>query len=210
MAEEKRPAATGKERRNFYRATTRLRVRILPGALADRPWLYLEPGAGPFLHRPGEEALERARTLLEAVPRRTVNLSEGGMRIRLPDQEEDRKALGDGLAVRPRELFVLLEFPEERGRAIFGLPARLVRLDDLPWAVFPAMAFRDLPDALRRRLAGFVLSVSRQRRRHLLLGGKPEEAGMAKRLARLEAADSAARHAEILERPRPRRNRFFP
>jgi len=133
------------------------------------------------------------------------------MRVRLPGEEMDRGALGGDRAVRPRELLVLLELPLERGTAVFALPARLVRMDNLPWATFPAMAFKDVPEALRRRLAGFVASVARRRRRRLLLGSQAgEEEEMDRRLARLEAADSAARHAEIRSRPRPRRNRFFP
>ncbi|MFA9460533.1 PilZ domain-containing protein [Thiohalorhabdus sp. Cl-TMA] len=207
---EDQQSQSGKDRRNFYRVTTRLRFRFLPASLSDRPWLHLEPGPAPFLHRPDDKTLHQARSLLEEVPRRTINLSEGGMRVRLPGQVTDRTALGDGKAVRPRELLVLLEFPEDKGRAVFGLPARLVRVDSLPWAIFPALTFKDLPEPMRRRLAGFVVTVGRQRRRSKLHGAGAEEGGdMARRLARLESAETSARHARLQARPR-RRNRFFP
>lgn len=204
------------ERRRYYRATTRLRFRILEGAIPPQVWMYREGGEGSALYQPDSATLEHAQELLGTVPRRTINLSEGGIRVRFPEQEPDRGLVKGGGRHRQRRVHVLLAFgePGEKDAAIFHLPAHLVRVDKLPWARFVALAFYAVPDGLRQRLEGEVLAIERRRlRRNLMAYGTPEAAeDMAERLRRMETAGNKQqeRQRHKVRRLSRRGRRFFP
>lgn len=207
----------GRDRRHYYRTTTRLRFRILEGAVPPRVWLHRASGEGSVFYRPDAPTLDEARALVAAVPRRTINLSEGGMRVRFPEEEPDRGLLEGGGRFHQRRVHVLLAFgePDDQDFALFQLPAHLVRVDKLPWARFVAFEFYAVPDGLRQRLEGEVLAVERRRmRRHLVAYGSPEAgADMAERLKRMEAAQQQRHQAEERQNARRlnrRRKRFFP
>ena len=204
-----------KERRRYYRATTRLRFRILEGSLPPRVWVHWEGGKGSALYHPDPQTLEDAKALLRAVPRRTINLSEGGMRVRFPEQEPDRDLLEGGGHKRQRRVHVLLAFGEldAEGTAIFHLPAQLVRVDKLPWARFVALQFYGVPDGLRQRLEGEVMAIERRRLRRNLLAYGTTEGGeaMAERLRRMETAHGTQQKRKRQKLRRlPRQRRFFP
>jgi hypothetical protein len=209
-------AGPARNRRHYYRVTTRLRFRVIMGSVPPEVWLHREGGEGSSFYRPEPQTLERARALLAAVPRRSINLSEGGMRVRFPEEEPDRSLLEGGSRFRQRRVHILMAFgePEEEGYQVFQLPAHLVRLDKLPWARFVAFEFYAVPEGLRQRLEGQVLAIERRRlRRNLLAYGSPEAGDdMAERLRRLEAGQQQ-RRAEQERQPLRhlrRRNRFFP
>jgi hypothetical protein len=204
-----------RNRRHYYRVTTRLRFRVIKGSVPPEVWFYREEGEGSSFYRPEPQALERARALLTAVPRRTINLSEGGMRVRFPEEEPDRDLLQGGSRFRQRRVHILLAFgePEQADFQVFQLPAHLVRVDKLPWARFAAFEFYGVPEGLRQRLEGQVLAIERQRlRRNLLAYGSPEAGDdMAERLKRMEAGQQRRSEQERQAvRHLRRRNRFFP
>lgn len=209
------PDGPARNRRHYYRVTTRLRFRVIKGSVPPEVWLYREGGEGSAFYRPEPQTLERARALLADVPRRTINLSEGGMRVRFPEEEPDRTLLEGGSRFHQRRVHILLAFgePDEDLYQVFQLPAHLVRVDKLPWARFAAFQFYGVPEGLRQRLEGQVLAIERQRlRRNLLAYGSPEAgADMAERLKRLEAGQQqrAEQERQPLRHLR-RRNRFFP
>jgi hypothetical protein len=207
---------SGHNRRRFYRVTSRLRFRVAGGSVPPEVWHYRQGGGESALYRPGDAELQQARKLLAQVPRRTINLGEGGMRVRLPEEEPDHTLLQGGGRFHQRRVHILLAFdhPDGESSALFQLPARLVRVDRLPWAHFAAFEFYAVPDGLRQRLEGEVLAIERRRlRRHLVAFGSPDEGeAMAERLRRLEASELSRTRQE--ERPTlrriSRRNRFFP
>jgi hypothetical protein len=195
------------QRRQFFRVTTRLRFAFVPAKDPPRPWLYQSPRSVAFFLRPAADELAWAQNLLAAQPRRTVSLSEGGLRVRFPEGGPERAVLD---AADPRNgavADILIEVVARDETALFRLPVQLLRLDAYPWAPFVAFAFSELPQAIQQRLESLVLAIHRQRiRRRFRLY---DEDDMAAQLWRVEAASSRRRRRE---RPNPwaLRNRFFP
>ena len=199
-----------RDRRHFYRVTTRLRFRIRPGSRPGRAWIHTEPGMAPYFYRPTPEELEQAEAELEGVARRTINLSEGGMRVRFPEDEEEASLLRRGHHFRSPPVHILLALEGGEQRTLFQLPARQVRMERLPWAHFIAFEFVRLPEGLQRHLEAFVLAVERRRLRHPSPVAGPDAEEKAERLRRLEVAEgqrAAARRKTL--RPK-KRARFFP
>ncbi|MEF8792436.1 hypothetical protein [Thiohalorhabdus sp.] len=205
-----------RERRRYYRATTGLRFRILESAIPPRVWLYRQDGEGSAFYQPDSASLENAQKLLAKVPQRNINLSEGGMRIRFPEQQPDLSLVEGGGSHRQRRVHVLLAFDAtgEGGAAIFHLPAHLIRVDKLPWARFVALVFYAVPDGLRQRLEGEVMAIERRRLRGNLVASGTTESGddMAGRLRRMESSGNEAREHQRhkVRRLSRRGRRFFP
>jgi hypothetical protein len=195
------------QRREYFRVTTRLRFTFVPARQPPHPWLEQATRPAAFFLRPSAEELARAHGCLAGLPRRTITLSEGGMRVRFPDPGRERSLLASGDPGGGAQADVLLEVAVRDETVLFRLPVHLLRVDPYPWAPFAAFAFGDLPEAIQQRLEALVVAIHRQRlRRRFFLYDEDE---MAAQLWRVEAA---AAHRPRRERPNPwvLRNRFFP
>ncbi|HKL77943.1 MAG TPA: PilZ domain-containing protein [Gammaproteobacteria bacterium] len=200
-----------RDRRHFYRVTTRLPFRIIDGPSPARSWLYTEPGQAPFIYRPGNEELAAAEGRLAHVARRSANLSEGGMRIRFPEDGEEASVLRRAAGFRGPLVHIQMLLENEEMRTLFQLPVRVVRQDRLPWACFVALEFQKIPEGLRRRLEAFVLAVERHRLRHPAHRPGADGEAQADRLRRLEVAESQKATARRKEASRhKKRPRAFP
>lgn len=200
------------EKRRYHRVTTRLHFRLLPLEGSGRPWLYLNPGEVAYFYRPGSDELREGLRLLASVGRRTINFSEGGARIRLPEEEPDLELVQKARWSHGPGVHFLVAFREGHVDAVFHLPAKVVRIEHLPWAQFVALAFHRIPLGLQRHLEAFVLATDRQRRRRNLVAyGRPEEADMAERLQRLETEErhTHPHHYRSAMRRKPG-DRYFP
>ena len=203
---DKKPA---EDRRRFYRVHAQLRYRILPDSGPPRPWMHRTDGQGSALHRPETGEIDRAEGLLDEAPLRSVDLSEGGIRVRFPEGGLDAGVLrDDGTPTEAEGLRILFEVPEREKRILFHLPVRAVRIDSLPWARFVAFAFQHVPEGIRRRLEGLVLAFDRQRLRRDLPGAGEEAEEMASRLRELETRSSPSE--EPVRRIHRRNTRYFP
>jgi len=196
------------QRRRFFRVTTRLRFALVPARDPARPWLHQAGRAGAFVLSPPADELAWARERLAPCPRRTISLSEGGMRIRFPPDGPERAVLDGADPDAAVVADALLEVAARNNTVWFRLPARMLRLDPYPWAPFAAFAFSEIPEALTQRLEGLVLAIQRQRlRRGLRLY---DDDPTAAQLWRVEAAASARRPRRQRPNPWLIRKRFFP
>ena len=123
---------SGGQRRAFFRVTTRLRYAFVAASEPPRPWLSLSSRPVAFFLQPPSEELARARDRLAAVPRRTITLSEGGMRVRFPAAGCERSVLAAGDPGGEGVAEVLLEVVVREEVALFRLPVRLLREDPYP------------------------------------------------------------------------------
>lgn len=204
----------GRNRRQFYRTNLQLRFRILRPEAGNRLWVYSEQDHLPNFYRPKDEELHQARASLAEVPEDTVDLSEGGMRMRIDPERDDLANLGYGRRTRNKRVRVLLELDDSEDTVLLHLPAWVVRVDQPSHRLrYVALAFMEVPTGISQLLASYVLRAERRRLRHALHGGQVSEEGeSAHQLLNLERGElQRMRKAEEQKRRQPKpRGRSFP
>lgn len=204
----------GANRRRYYRINIPLRFRVLRPEAGNRVWAHSEQDRLPNLYAPKGEELYQARALLAEVPEATVDLSEGGMRMRIDPERDDLADLGYGRRTRNKRVRVLLELDEPEDRAILHLPAWVVRVDQPSRRLrFVALTFMEVPAGISQLLESYVLRAERRRLRHVLLGGNISEEGEAARqLLNLERGElKRLRRDQEQKRQQPKpRGKSFP
>jgi hypothetical protein len=191
-----------------------IRFRVLRPEAGNRLWVYSEQDKLPHFYRPKAEELQQARALLAEVPEATVDLSEGGMRVRIDPERDDLAGLGYGRRTRNKRVRVILELEDGDDTTLLQLPAWVVRVDQPSQRLrFVALAFMDVPTGISQTLESFIMRAERRRLRHVLLGGQVSEEGEAARqLLNLERRDlKRLREEEVEKRRQPKpRGKTFP